>query len=149
MEEVFIELGFLDDAVVISLAELEYGYSVFAGIRFEDLGKMSRLSLWRNTKTIGAVPGKTGLRVDTWLCDPDGVILLDSGLDSALEPLAVSIHVRAIELIVDLKSHVGKERRLGTTKIITAASVQNFAVMLNLKDEMVDHALGHGHLPID
>ena len=36
-----------------------------------------------------------------------------------------------------------------TRTYVAAVSVQDLVVVLNLKDEMVDHALGHGDLSIN
>jgi len=52
-------------------------------------------------------------------------------------------------LVIDLQRHVGEEGRLGTAKVITSAAVQDFAVMLDLEDEMIHHAFGHVDLTID
>ena len=77
------------------------------------------------------------------------MILLDGGLDGALQPCAVLLHVGTVKLVVDLEGHVGEEWRLRTAEIVRARAVKDLAVVLDLEDEVVDHALGHVDVAID
>ena len=77
------------------------------------------------------------------------MVFLDGCLDSTLEPLSVRFEVRTVELIVDLEGHIGEEWRLSSAQIIASVAIQDFVIVLNLKDEVVHHAFGHGHLTVD
>ena len=52
-------------------------------------------------------------------------------------------------MVVNLESHIGEERRLGSAQVIGSAAVEDLAIVLDLENEVVDHALGHVHLAID
>ena len=77
------------------------------------------------------------------------MVFLDSCLDSTLQPGPVRVNIGPVKLVIDLQSHIGEERRLGTAKVVASASIQNLVVMLNFKDEMVDHSFSHVDLSID
>ena len=77
------------------------------------------------------------------------MVLLDGSLDSAFEPLSVGIEIRAVELIVNLESHIGEERRLRSAQIVGSTTIEDLAVVLDLEDKVVDHTLGHVYLTVN
>ena len=77
------------------------------------------------------------------------MILFDGRLNGTLEPGAVSVYVRAVKLIVNLKCHVSEEWGLSSTEVVTSTSVQNLTIVLDLKNEMIHHALGHADLAVN
>lgn len=51
-------------------------------------------------------------------------------------------------MIVYLKGHISEEGRLCSTQVITPASVEDFAVVFDLEDEVFDHTLSHCDLTV-
>lgn len=149
VQEVLVELGFADRQVVVAFAEFVDGQSVLRRVRLDDVREVRRLCLRRDTHACRAVAREPGLGVDAGLRNPNGVILFDGRLYRALKPLSVSIKIRPIELVVDLKRHVGEEWWLRTGEVVGAAAVQDLVVVSNLKDEVLDDSLGHLHLAVD
>ena len=77
------------------------------------------------------------------------MVLLDGGLDCALEPLAVLLGVGAVELVVDLERHVREERRLAAREVVRARAVEDLVVVLDLENAVVDDAARHADVAVD
>lgn len=149
VQEVLVEFWFADCLVVVAFAEFVDGQSVLRSVGLDDVRKVRRLGLRRNTHAFRAVTREPGLRVYAGLRNPYGMILFDGRLYRALKPLSVSIKIRPIKLIVDLKRHVGEERWLRTGEIVGAAAVEDLVVVFDLKDEVLHETLGHLYLAIN
>jgi hypothetical protein len=149
VEEVLVERGLAQRAVVVPLRELVHGQAVLVRERLEDVREVRRLRLGRDAEPVRAEAREARLGVDARLRDPDGVVLLDGGLDRGAEPAPVRVEVGPVELVVDLEGHVGQERRLRAAEVVGARAVEDLAVVLDLEDEVLDHALGHVHLAVD
>ena len=115
----------------------------------ENVREMGSFRLWRNAHAFRSVAGEARLGIHARLGDPNRVIFFDGSLNRALQPLPVSLEIRPIQLVVNLKGHVCEERWLGAREVIGPTAVEDLVVMLDLKDEVVDKALGHLNLTID
>ena len=105
------------------------GNSVLRRIGLKNVGEVGRLRLRRNTKTVRPKSRETSFRIHLRLGDPDSVVFLDGSLDSLLKPLMVGIHIRAVELVVDLKGRVGEKRRLSPAQVVRSTTVEDLAVV--------------------
>lgn len=118
VKEVFVELGLLELAKVVGVGKLEDREPVLVSERLEDVRKVAGLGLGRDAEPVRPEAREARLGVHAREGHPDGVVLLDGGLDRALEPDVVGLLVSPVELIVRLKGHVGQEGRLRPAEVL-------------------------------
>lgn len=149
VQEVLIQLGLFQNPIVVFLAKLEHRQAVLCCVWLQDVCEMGGLGFGRDTQAVWSVTREAGLRIHPRLSNPDGVVLLDSCPYGALQPIAVSIDIRPVKLVVNLQCHVREEWWLRATEIVAATAVQDLPIVLDLEDEMLHHAFSHTDLAID
>ena len=150
MRGVLIECGFLQGTIVILLGRFVNGKPVIRRVGLKDVGEVGWLRPQWDAQTVWPEPRETSLWVNPRLSNIDSVIFLDRSLNGSPEPLTVCVHIRTIELVVGLESHVGEDGRLSSAQIAeSGTAVEGLAVVLVLENKVVDHTFGHIYLAID
>ena len=57
--------------------------------------------------------------------------------------------MRAIKPVVHLEGHVSEEWWLRPAEVVASAAIENFAIVFDLKYEVLNHAFGQGHMPVN
>ncbi len=88
------------------------------------------------------IAGEAGISREVWRIDPLLVIAQGIGV-TAFKPGVVGAAGREVG-VKQRQNHGGEKGRLGAREVIGAIGVQDAAVVIELEEEVFDHALGEG-----